>query len=117
MAVLAGGAALLGHIFPVWLRFKGGKGVATALGVLLALAWPAGLLACATWLVVAALTRYSSLAALVALAAAPASRGCSAISSAWSWPSSSRCWSWLRHAANIRRLLRGEEPRIGEEAR
>jgi glycerol-3-phosphate acyltransferase PlsY len=116
MAVIAGAAALVGHIFPVWLRFKGGKGVATALGVLLAGAFPAGALACATWLAVAALTRYSSLAALIAVAAAPL-----------------YCWwlvdpkraglalfiavlVWLRHAANIRRLLRGEELKIGRKA-
>ena len=115
MAVIAGAAALVGHIFPVWLRFKGGKGVATALGVLLAGAFPAGALACATWLAVAALTRYSSLAALIALAASPL-----------------YCWwlvdlqraelalfiavvVWLRHAANIRRLIRGEEPKIGKK--
>src|SRR5204863_2459 len=72
MAIMAGGGAMIGHLFPVWLRFKGGKGVATALGVLLALAWPLGLIACAMWLAVALLFRYSSLAALLALAAAPA---------------------------------------------
>ena len=64
--MVAGLAAFLGHLFPVWLGFRGGKGVATFLGVTLALAWPAGLLACATWLVTAFLFRFSSLAALVA---------------------------------------------------
>src|SRR5262249_25696221 len=67
MAVLAGAGAVLGHILPVWIGFKGGKGVATALGVLLAIAWPVGVLAGATWLAVAFATRYSSLAALVAI--------------------------------------------------
>src|SRR5262245_40394888 len=71
IAMLAGLGALIGHLFPVWLRFKGGKGVATGLGVLLALDWRIGLIACAAWLVVALLLRYSSLAALVAFAAAP----------------------------------------------
>ncbi|MHA1114049.1 MAG: glycerol-3-phosphate acyltransferase, partial [Alphaproteobacteria bacterium] len=67
MAAIAGAGAVVGHVFPVWLRFRGGKGVATALGVLIAVAWPVGSLACATWLTVAALFRYSSLAALAAL--------------------------------------------------
>ena len=69
--MVAGLAAFLGHLFPVWLKFRGGKGVATFLGIMLALAWPAGLAACATWLAVAFATRYSSLAALVAAAATP----------------------------------------------
>src|SRR5882672_4189340 len=59
MAVVAGAAAVIGHLFPVWLRFRGGKGVATGLGVWLALAWPVGVAACATWLIVASLTRLS----------------------------------------------------------
>ena len=67
LGLVAGFAAVIGHNFPVWLRFRGGKGVATTLGVLLAVAWPVGLLACLTWLVVAAVFRYSSLAALVAI--------------------------------------------------
>ena len=113
MAVIAGAAALVGHIFPVWLRFKGGKGVATALGVLLAIALPAGALACLTWLLVAAVTRYSSLAALVSLATAPVY--------AWWLVDHQRMelaifiavLVWFRHAANIRRLVRGEESKIG----
>ena len=71
IAAIAGGAAFLGHLFPVWLGFKGGKGVATFFGLLLAAAWPLGLLAGATWLIVAAVFRISSLAALVSSAAAP----------------------------------------------
>src|SRR5689334_421471 len=70
-AVLAGGGAVIGHIAPIWLGFKGGKGVATALGVLTALAWPVGILSAVTWLIVAAVGRISSLAALVAIGAAP----------------------------------------------
>jgi glycerol-3-phosphate acyltransferase PlsY len=112
-AMLAGLAAFLGHLYPVWLRFRGGKGVATFLGVTLALSWPAGLAACATWLATAALFRYSSLAALVAAAATPA----------WLALAGRRDAIWLglalaalvfvRHHANIRRLLAGTEPRIG----
>lgn len=116
MAILAGGGAMLGHLFPVWLKFKGGKGVATGLGVLLALAWPVGLLACATWLVVAVVFRYSSLAALVAFAAAPI----------YAWLLVGRqeaqfalflaALVWLRHHQNLRRLFTGQEPKIGRKA-
>ncbi len=113
MAVLAGAGAVLGHVFPPWLRFRGGKGVATALGVLLAAAWPVGLLACASWLAVVGLFRYSSLAALAALAAAPAY--------AWWLADPQRAelagfiavLVWLRHIGNIRRLLSGNEPKVG----
>lgn len=113
MAVIAAAMAVIGHVFPVWLRFKGGKGVATALGVLLGLAWPVGLAACGTWLVTAAIFRYSSLAALVAVAAAPVY--------AWFLADPQRgelavfiaALVWLRHHQNIRRLLKGEEPKIG----
>ena len=113
-AMVAGLAAFLGHLFPVWLRFRGGKGVATFLGTMLALAWPAGLAACATWLAVAFATRYSSLAALVAAASTPL----------WLWAFGRPDAVWLgialavlvflRHHANIRRLLDGSEPRIGK---
>ncbi len=112
-AMIAGFAAFLGHLFPVWLKFRGGKGVATFLGVMLALAWPAGLACCATWLATAAAFRFSSLAALVSAATAPL----------WLWLFGRPDALWLgaalaalvfiRHHANIRRLIAGEEPRIG----
>ncbi len=112
MAVLAGGGAMLGHCFPVWLGFKGGKGVATALGILLSIAWQVGLLACLTWLVMAVVFRYSSAAALTALALAPVF--------AWYLADPQRAYLaaliavlvWIRHHENIRRLLKGEESKI-----
>lgn len=114
LVALAGGAAFVGHLYPVWLRFRGGKGVATFFGVLLAAHWPAGLLAAATWLIVAFVTRYSSLAALTAAALAPI------FAFATDAPLPVLYLSvvmavliFVRHAENIRRLLRGEEPKVG----
>jgi acyl phosphate:glycerol-3-phosphate acyltransferase len=112
-AVAAGAGAFLGHVFPVWLRFKGGKGVATFLGIALALCWQAGLLACATWLAAAGATRRSSLGALVAAAMTPLyimlwHRPLFAIFSAVL-----AALIFVTHRENISRLLRGEEPRIG----
>ena len=111
---LAGGAAFVGHLFPIWLGFKGGKGVATFLGVLLAAAWPVGLGACATWLLVAALLRISSLSALTAAALSPLyafllhqSRATLVLALLMA------VLVFVRHHANIARLLKGEEPRIG----
>jgi acyl phosphate:glycerol-3-phosphate acyltransferase len=112
-AIIAGGAALLGHMFPVWLRFRGGKGVATGLGVLLAIAWPVGLVACAVWLLVALLFRYSSLAALVALAASPVAAWFIADRQIAGLALFLAVLVWLRHHENIRRLLAGEEAKIG----
>ncbi|MGB0959212.1 MAG: glycerol-3-phosphate 1-O-acyltransferase PlsY [Halocynthiibacter sp.] len=110
---LAGFGAFLGHLFPIWLNFKGGKGVATFVGLTLALYWPLGLATCAIWLIVAAAFRWSSFAAILAAIAAP-------------------CWAWFmgqgyfmallislaililwKHRDNIVRLLKGEEPKIG----
>jgi glycerol-3-phosphate acyltransferase PlsY len=117
MMLFAGGGAMLGHLFPVWLRFKGGKGVATALGVLLALDWRIGALACLTWLAVAFLTRYSSLAALLALAAAPVYAYFFATYTLAQFALALALLVWIRHYQNIRRLLRGEETRIGGKKR
>jgi glycerol-3-phosphate acyltransferase PlsY len=114
MAVLAGGGAVIGHMLPVWLGFKGGKGMATALGVLLAIAWPVGLLAIGTWLVIAALFRMSSLAALVAIAASPVYAYWLADPQRAQLAAFIAVLVWLRHHENIRRLLKGQEPRIGK---
>ncbi len=113
MALLAGAWALLGHLFPVWLRFAGGKGVATALGILLAIAWPVGALACLTWLAVAALLRYSSLAALISLAGAPLFAWWLADPQIVEFSVFVASLVWLRHWRNIGRLVSGREPKIG----
>jgi glycerol-3-phosphate acyltransferase PlsY len=112
-AIAAAFGAFLGHLFPVWLNFRGGKGVATYIGVLLGIAWPAALVFCAIWLAIAALTRYSSLAALIASAATPLFL--------W-WQCDRRTAAaflllsvllWIMHRANIARLLHGDEGKIG----
>ena len=111
-AVIAAGASLLGHLFPVWLGFKGGKGVATTLGVLLAIAWPVGVIACLAWLLIAFTLRYSSLAALVAIGISPFV--------AWGLADEPRAILALfmailvfaRHHENIRRLASGTESKI-----
>lgn len=112
--LLAGLGAFLGHIFPVWLGFKGGKGVATYIGVLIGVFWPAALIFCAVWLLVAFVTRYSSLSALAASLLTPAILAfqgdyaevllCALMSGLLIW----------KHMSNINRLFRGEEPRIGD---
>lgn len=114
-AQLAGFAAFLGHCFPVFLGFKGGKGVATFLGTLLALFWPAGIAACLTWLLVAAIFRISSLSALVAAALAPVWVSILGMPQAGLATALLAALIFLRHDANIKRLLKGEEPRIGGE--
>jgi glycerol-3-phosphate acyltransferase PlsY len=106
--------AFLGHLFPVWLKFKGGKGVATYIGILLGLAWPAALVFMIVWAVVAALTRYSSLAALVASAVTPVAL--------WFFDRYEEAalfllltaLVWLMHRGNIKRLLAGTEGKIGQ---
>jgi glycerol-3-phosphate acyltransferase PlsY len=114
-AQLAGLAAFLGHLFPVWLGFKGGKGVATFLGTLIALSWPVGMAACGTWLVAALVTRISSVAALTA----------AATSSLWLfWFGEGRMLLlvvlltvlvYIRHAENLKRIKAGTEPKIGQK--
>ena len=111
--LLAGVAAVLGHNFPVWLKFKGGKGVATTLGTTLALAWPAGIAACGIWMVMAAVFRISSLAALTALAALPLLMGAAGGLRHAGAGLALAVLGFVRHRDNIRRLLAGTEPRIG----
>ena len=114
-AMVAGGAAFLGHCFPVWLGFRGGKGVATFLGTLIALHWPLGLGACAIWLLAAIFGRISSLSALLAAAFSPIL--------AWAMGRLDlipvclflAVLIFIRHRANISRLLDGTEPRIGRK--
>jgi glycerol-3-phosphate acyltransferase PlsY len=113
-ALFAGLGAFLGHVFPVWLGFRGGKGVATYLGVLVGLYWPAAAVFAATWLLVAFVTRYSSLAALAASAASVLAL---AVMGEWRLAALFLPLAgllYLRHGANIGRLARGEEARIGE---
>ena len=105
-------SAFLGHVFPVWLKFKGGKGVATFIGITLALYWPAGILTCLTWILIAYISRISSLSALL-----------SSISSiVWIWicgmPNATfimiilTIFIWVRHKENIKRIIKNTEPRI-----
>lgn len=120
---VAGGAAFLGHLFPVWLKFKGGKGVATFFGLMLAAWWPLGLVAAAIWLLTAALLRMSSLAALVASAATPlvglmplAVLKLPAPQPIVALSVFTAVLIWVRHHENIARLLKGVEPRIGAKS-
>ena len=113
-ALLAGVAVVIGHCTSVWMRGQGGKGVATGLGVILATAWPVGLACCAAWLATARLSRLSSAGALAAFAVAPA------LMLLWRGPAAGIAVSavsavvFWRHSGNIRRLLAGTEPRIGQ---
>jgi glycerol-3-phosphate acyltransferase PlsY len=116
LALAAGFGALIGHVFPIWLRFKGGKGVATYIGVLLGLAWPIALAFCGIWLAVAAITRYSSLSALIASLLMPPLL--------WATGSGREAILftvltiilWITHRENIARLVRGTEGKIGQKA-
>jgi glycerol-3-phosphate acyltransferase PlsY len=111
-AIVAGAGAFLGHLFPIWLKFRGGKGVATTMGIFLAIAWPVGLIACAVWLLVALLFRYSSLAALIAVAVAPVAAWFLANHQTAGLALFLAVVVWLRHHENIRRLLAGGESKI-----
>ncbi len=114
-ALLPGLAALLGHIFPVWLGFKGGKGVATGLGVLLAECLPVGLIACAAWVAVALAARISSLAALSAFAIAPLAALALGHSRLALLALAMAMLIYWKHGPNIARLRSGTEPRIGKK--
>lgn len=112
-ALAAGFGALVGHVAPVWLRFHGGKGVATGFGILLAAAWPIGVLALLVWLAVAAASLRSSAAGLAAFAAAPV---LAYFLAGWRLALLALLLAiivFLRHSENIRRLLAGTEPKIG----
>ena len=115
-AMVAGLGALLGHVFPVWLRFRGGKGVATYIGVLLALAWPVAALFGIVWIAAAWLTRYSSLSALVASAATPFALWMGGLPREALLFLLLTALVFVMHRANIARLLRGEEGKIGARA-
>lgn len=115
-ALLAGLGAVCGHLFPVWLKFRGGKGVATTLGTLLAVAPMTGILACGIWLAMAAAFRISSLAALVAVGLSPllshflyGNPNLSALCAVLA------ALVWIKHRSNIKRLFAGEEPKIGKK--
>jgi glycerol-3-phosphate acyltransferase PlsY len=113
--VTAAGGAILGHMYPIWLKFRGGKGVATYLGGLIGLVWPAAIVFVLVWLAVAALTRYSSAAALAATLVSPIAlvaigeNGVALVFAALS------ALIWFRHSANIVRLLNGSESKIGQK--
>ncbi|MEJ8476471.1 glycerol-3-phosphate 1-O-acyltransferase PlsY [Roseibium algae] len=117
MALLAGLGAFLGHLFPVWLKFNGGKGVATYIGILLGLYWPAGLAFLAIWLVMAIVLRYSSLSALTASLTCPILLyvlGHTQMAEMFTLLS---LLLWLKHHENIGRLLRGQETKIGAKSK
>jgi len=112
-ALVAGGFAFLGHLFPIWLGLKGGKGVATYIGILLGLAWPAGVFFCVLWLVAAAVFRYSSLSALVASALTPLFLWFTATPGMTALMAVLTVLLWIKHRENISRLLNGTEGKIG----
>lgn len=114
-ALVAGLAAVLGHIFPIWLKFKGGKGVATVIGVLLGLNWPVGLLFIITWIAMAFILRISSLSALTAAALAPAYAMVFGDLTKAIFALLLTVILFLTHHANIYRLWHGQEPRIGQK--
>ena len=116
-AIVAAVCAVLGHVLSPWLRFRGGKGVATALGVTFGLAWPAGLIAAAGWLAAAGATRISSVGGMAAAVAAPAALWF--VTRDMPYVQTSVVIAIIvlaRHCGNVRRLLRGQEPRIGKSS-
>ena len=114
-ALAAGAGAILGHMYPIWLKFHGGKGVATYLGGLIGLAWPAAIVFAIVWLAVAALTRYSSAAALAATVASPIAMAAIGESGAALAFAALSALIWFKHSANIVRLLNGSESKIGQK--
>ena len=112
--LITGFFSVLGHNFPVWLRFKGGKGVATTLGVLLIASWPTGMLTCAAWLIIAGIFRMSSLAALGALAASPVFAEFFTTRSITYLALGLTILAFIQHRENILRLIHGKENRIGK---
>lgn len=112
IAFFAAIAVMLGHVFPIWLRFRGGKGVATMLGVMLGLSWQAGIVTLAVWLIVAMALRYSSLAALAAVALAPVFGWFFGTPQIGAIAFILAVLVWAKHAGNIRRLFSGQEGRI-----
>ncbi len=113
MAIVAAAGVMIGHVFPVWLKFIGGKGVSTGLGVVLVLSWPVGLITAGLWLATLLITRYASLAALISAAAAPVLMYFLADPQKTEFTILLTVLIWLRHAGNIRRLVRGEESKVG----
>jgi len=113
-ALAAAAGALIGHLYPVWLRFRGGKGVATFLGGLIWLAWPAAIAFAVVWLAVAWATRYSSAAALAATAVSPLVALLIGFDDVAIVYALLAALVWFKHSANIGRLLRGVEPKIGQ---
>ncbi len=113
MAIVAAAGVMIGHVFPVWLKFNGGKGVSSALGVLLVLSWPVGLIVAGLWLATLLITRYASLAALIAAAATPVLMYVLADPQKTEFAIALTVLTWLRHIGNIRRLVRGEESKVG----
>lgn len=112
IAVVAALGAFLGHLFPVWLKFQGGKGVATAIGIIFALSWQVGFVTIGIWLLAALLFRYSSLAALLGAIAAPVAAWWLATPQLVEFFAVITVLVWIRHHANIKRLLNGDESKI-----
>ena len=113
LAIIAGIAAVIGHNFPIWLNFKGGKGVATTLGTLLAISWPVGLATCITWVIVAIIFRYSSLSAIISLIASPFYALYLDREEIFILASFLAVLVIIRHHENIRKLIMGHEQKIG----